>query len=254
MIQGANDEVWTYDIPDQKFNRLTFEGRNASPVWTPDGKRITFRSDRGGTGTLNLFWMPADGSGEAERLTKSEYNQTASSWSSDGRYLIFNQVHPTSNADLWILPRESRQKPYPLLNTRFVEMGATFSPDDRWIAYVTNESGHSEVYIRPFSGSGGVHQVSSDGGGLPNWARSGELFYLNSDGMMAVDIKTAPTLKIGTPKMLFKAGLSSLAGFDVTPDGQRFLMIKSEETEQAAVKVQVILNWFEEIKKSVRTQ
>ncbi len=255
MIQGTNDEIWTYDIPDQKFNKLTFEGRNASPLWTPDGKRITFRSDRGGTGVLNLWWMPADGGREAERLTQSEYNQNAMSWSRDGKSLIFNQNHPTSNADLWILPL-NKQKPYPLSNTRFVESGGIFSPDGLWIAYVTNESGRNEVYIRPFSGSGGVRQVSSDGGNYPIWARTGELFYLSADKMMSIDIKTTPTLKIGTPRMLFKAGLfsGSYPFIDVTPDGQRFLVVKSEEQEQTMAKVQVIFNWFEEIKKSVRTR
>jgi hypothetical protein len=197
--------------------------------------------------------MPADGSGEAERLTKSEYDQSANSWSPDGKSLIFVQHHPTSNADLWILPQD-RQKPYPLSNGRFSEQGGAFSPDGRWIAYVTNESGRGEVYIRPFPGSGGVRQVSSDGGGYPIWARSGELFYLSAGGLMSVDITTTPTLKIGTPRMLFKAGLSRFAGGDVTPDGQRFLVVKSEEQGQPMPEVQVIFNWFEEIKKSVRTR
>ena len=249
-IQGANAEIWTYDIPNRRFNRLTFQGPSANPVWTPDGKRITFRSNQEGARALNLFWMPADGSGAAERLTASEYDQGPDSWSPDGKSLVFALLHPTNSWDLWVLPLDAGRKPYPLLQTRFNEQGGRLSPDGHWIAYMSNESGQSEVYVRPFPGPGGVWQVSTDGGSNPIWARSGELFYLGGGGkMMAVDVETTPTFKAGTPKMLFEGTLAG--GFDVTPDGNRFLMIKPSDQEQAPAQIHVVLNWNEELKRRV---
>jgi serine/threonine-protein kinase len=248
-IQAANDEIWSYDIPNRKFNRLTFQGRNSVPVWTPDGKRIAFRSDLGGDGALNLFWMLSDGSGAAERLMKSEHFQAASSWSPDGKFLALNQSHPTNNNDIWILPLDKALKPYAFLQTRFAERGGAFSPDGRWIAYSSNETGQYQVHIRPFPGPGGVWQVSTDGGDYPVWARNWELFYSNGNKMMAVKVETIPTFNASPPKMLFEG--TSLSFFDVTPDGKRFLKVKSTAQGQQPEQINVVLNWTEELKQRV---
>jgi serine/threonine-protein kinase len=250
-IVGANDEIWIYDIPNRRFNRLTFTGRNLNPTWTPDGKRITFRSDQGGA-SLNLFWMPADGSGAAERLAASEYFQLPWAWSPDGKSLVFSMLSITVD-ELWVLPLDRGRKPYPLLQTQFNDDLATFSPDGHWIAYASDESGQLEIYVRPFPNSAGVWQVSTDGGTDPVWARSGELFYHNGDKMMAVEVKTAPTFKAGVPKLLFEERFAPgiIQPYDVTPDGKRFLIVKSAEQEQASTQINVVLNWFEELKRRV---
>ncbi len=253
VIQGINDEIWTYDIPDRKFNRLTFKGQNINPVWTPDGKRIVFRSDLGGNGRLNLFWLPADGSGGAERLTVSDSNDSPHAFSPDGKSLIFSRVHPTSGSDLWILPLGSKEKPFQLLATRFSEWFSAFSPDGRWFSYSSDESGQYEIYVRPFPGPGGVWQVSTNGGTYPIWARSGELFFRNGDKMMAVELQTTPAFKAGNPRTLFEAkfAFADVNAHDVTADGKLFLIVKPSEKDQASAQIQVVLNWFEELKRKV---
>jgi hypothetical protein len=139
------------------------------------------------------------------------------------------------------------------LQTRASERFARFSPDGRWIAYESDESGRFEIYVRPFPEvDKGKWQVSSDGGSEAVWARSGELFYRNGDNIMAVSTETTPTFKYGTPRLLFeKALLATLGGYDVTPDGKRFLIIRSRETEQTGAQINVVLNWFEELKQRV---
>ena len=251
-------DVWVYDISRDTLTRLTFEGDNRLPVWTPDGERVTFRSDR--EGPRNIFWKPADGSGAAERLTTSAGEQTPSSWSPDGQLLAFyeryaDETGTTSNRDIWVLPLEAERKPQPFLQTPFEETAGMFSPDGRRLAYVSNESGRLEVYVQPYPGPGGKWQISTEGGTEPVWARNGELFYRNGNEMMAAEITTEPTFSAGTPRLLFEGNYQSsggaLAQYNVTSDGQRFLMIQPVEPEQPATQIHVVLNWFEELKQRV---
>ena len=240
------------------MTRLTFEGINEHPTWTPDGRRVTFRSDR--AGATNLFWKPADGSGAAERLTTSENTQSPSSWSPDGQVLAFYE-RPiggafTPNRDIWVLPIEGEQKPRPFLQTPFEEAGAVFSPEGRWLAYMSTESGRQEIYVQPFPGPGGKWQISTEGGREPAWARNGrEIFYRNGDQLMAVDITTDPTFSAGTPKVLFEGTFEmanlSRANYDVAPDGQRFVMIQEGGSDSAPAQINFVLNWFEELKRRV---
>ena len=150
------------------------------------------------------------------------------------------------------------RKPRPFLQTRFGEAGAVFSPDGHWLAYTSDESGRYEVYVRPFPGPGGKWMISNEGGDEPVWAKNGkELFYRNGDKMMAVEITTQPTFRAGTPTLLFEGQYIHQAGlfradYDITPDGQRFLMIQPGEQE-AATQINVVLNWFEELKRLVLT-
>ncbi len=241
------------------MTRLTFEGDNEAPIWTPDGKWVTFASRS--SGPFNLFWKPADGSGSEERLTTGEHFQNPESWSSDGQVLAFQEVNPTTNSDIWVLPLEGERQPRPFLQTPFNEAEAKFSPDGRWLAYVSDDSGRFEVYVLPFPGPGGQRQISTEGGREPVWNSNGRgIFYRNGDKMMAVDITTEPAFRAGTPRLLFEAGYEGPrrvlygANYDVSSDGQRFVMVQAgQEQQEPVTQINVVLNWFEELKRLVPT-
>jgi Tol biopolymer transport system component len=209
-------------------------------------------------GAANIFWQLADGSGGLERLTTSEYLQAPMSWSPDGQLLAFHEVNPTTQRDIWVL-RMSDRKAQPFLRTRFDESGPRFSPDGRWLAYMSDESGRYEIYVQPYPGPGGKWQISTGGGTEPVWNRNGrELFYRIGDKMMAVEITTQPGFAAGTPRVLFEGRYEPapfpVANYDVSPDGQRFLMLKPvEQTGAAPTQINVVLNWFEELKRRVPT-
>jgi len=251
-VGDPDRDVWVYDIARDTLTRLTFEARNFWPLWTPDGKRVTFSSNR--LGPWALFWKPADGSVGEELLLAKEYNQIGESWSPDGQMLAFHETHPTTAMDIWVLPLQGERKPRPFLRTPFIEGAAAFSPDGRWLAYSSNESGRFEVYVKPVRGAGGPWQISTEGGREPVWARNGrELFFLNADKMMAVDIRTEPTFAPGKPRLLFEGQYVEASGrfrarYDVAPDSQRFLMVKQSEQTAAPTQLNVVLNWFEELK------
>jgi serine/threonine protein kinase/Tol biopolymer transport system component len=262
-IAEQETQIWLYDLSRETLTRLTFEGNyNYAPVWTPDGKRIAFQSNK--EGPLNLFWQLADGSGGLERLTTSEYLHAPQSWSPDGQLLAFIEINPTTQRDIWVLrmgdPSAGSgqvRKAQPFLRTRFDETAPRFSPHGRWLAYISDESGRYEIYVQPYPGPGGKWQISTEGGTEPVWNPNGrELFYRSGDKMMAVDIATQPGFAAGTPRMLFERRYEPApfpaANYDVSSDGQRFLMLKSIEQEQAApTQINVVLNWFEELKQKV---
>jgi Tol biopolymer transport system component len=264
-IQGQETQIWLYDLPRETLARLTFEGnQNYNPVWTPDGKRIAFESNK--EGPLNIFWQLADGSGGLERMTTSEYIHAPMSWTPDGQLLAFIEVTPTTGIDIWILPMNNPsagsgqvRKAQPFLRTEANESVPRFSHDGRWLAYMSDESGRNEIYVQPYPGPGGKWQISTEGGMEPMWNPNGrELFYRSGDKMMAVDIGTQPAFSPGTPRMLFEGRYEMapipITNYDVSPDGQRFLMIKPTEQAQAApTQINVVLNWFEELKQKVPT-
>jgi len=185
--------------------------------------------------------------------------QIPTSWSPDGQTLVYTDLH---GPDIWMLPLTGEEKPWAFLDTDFEESGAMFSPDGRWLAYMSNETGRDEIYLIPFSitGPGGKRQVSIGGGAEPVWAPDGQdLFYRDGDEMMAVAIETEPELSVGTPRLLFEGRfLPVLSGddpggsYDISPDGQRFLMIQREE-DVVPTEIIVVLNWFEELKRLVPT-
>jgi eukaryotic-like serine/threonine-protein kinase len=258
-IAEQETQVWLYNFSRDTWTRLTFEGSsNSYPSWTPDGKRIAFTSIK--EGPVNLFWQLADGSGGLERLNTSEHSQAPLSWSPDGQLLAFVEINPITGYDIWVL-RMGDRKAQPFLRTPFTETAPQFSPDGRWLAYVSDESGRNEIYVQPYPGPGGKWQISTDGGAEPVWNRNGrELFYRSGDKMMAVDIATEPSLVAGKPRMLFQGQYvptpppSSFPFYDVSPDGQRSLMLKpSEQTGAAPTQINVVLNWFEELKRRVPT-
>ena len=256
-IQEQESQTWLYDFSRETLTRLTFEGSaNYNPVWTPDGKRIAFNSNK--EGPVNLFWQLADGSGGLERLTTGEYNQAPMSWSPDGQVLAFIEVNPTTGRDIWML-RMGDRKAQPFLRTPATESAPRFSPNGRWLAYVSNESGRFEIYVQPYPGPGEKWQISTEGGTEPVWNPNGrELFFRNGDKMMAADVTTQPSFSAGKPRMLFEEQFepapATFPNYDVSPDGQRFLMLKLvEQAEAAPTQINVVLNWFEELKQKVPT-
>ena len=273
-VQLADQEtqVWVYDASRDTLTRLTFEGNvNNVPAWSPDGKRIAFQSNR--AGPSNLFWQAADGSGPAERLTTSEYTHGANSFSPDGQLLAITETTPETGRDIWVLSLKDR-KAQPFLKTGYEDTAPKFSPDGKWLAYSSDESGRREVYVQPYPGPGGKWQISTDGGQEPVWnPRGGELFYRSGSRIMAVDVQVGqasrpapsedrsgdlslPSFSAGKPRMLFDGPYlpttASLPFYDVSPDGQRFLMLKPVESQASApTQINVVLNWFEELKRRV---
>jgi len=246
-ISGAKDDVWIYEFARGTFLRLTVDGNNAAPAWTPDGKRVAFRSHQDGAVPV-VVWKPADGSGAEERLTTSHSRPFGpDSFSPDGKTLAY-----MDGGDIWLLPLEGDRKPRPFLQSRFGKYGAAFSPDGRWIAHTSDESGRYEVWVRPYPGPGATLQISTDGGEEPVWSRDGrEIFYRNGQKWMVVAIETKPEFRAGTPRLMFEGPYFNVPGlsYDVAPDGKRFLMIQVGEEEPAPKQLQVVVNWVEELKR-----
>jgi serine/threonine-protein kinase len=254
-INGPTIGIWIYDLSRLTLTRLTSEqGSSQFPIWTPDGKSIVYRGTR--SGFRNLYWKRADGSGMEERLTTGEDQQSPSSFSPDGKFLIWVAINQETSEDLWTLDLEGERKVEAIMASSFRESGGTVSPDGRWLAYGSDESGRYEIYIKAFRSAGGKLQVSTEGGTSPLWNRNGsELFYRNGIKMMSASIITQPLLAAESPKVLFEvrftAGSSAASEFDVSPDGRRFLMIRTSEKQQSLTQIQLVLNWTEELKQRV---
>jgi Tol biopolymer transport system component len=243
---GTGD-IWIIDVERGTQTRLSVEGTSYTPLWTPDDTRITYVSNG------NIFWKPADGSGEAQPLLIRDNYQRPWSWSPDGQLLLFDERTPVG-LDIWVLPFEG--DPVPVLTTSFSETDPAFSPDGRWLAYVSDESGRYEVYLQPYPGPGERWLVSTDGGREPIWSTNGEeLFYRTGSSMVAVTVETEPSFTLGTPRLLFEEEYFSqdmAPNYDVLPDSQQFVMIR-EDALPAPTRINIVLNWFEELKRLVPT-
>lgn len=243
--------IFTFDIAREALTQIVTEGFGAWSVWAPDGQHVAYTSDW--AGQWNVWLKSADGSGKAEQVTFSEIDrQRPISWSSNG-ILAFQQGE-VGVCDLWVLPLKDKQKAESFLATQFNETGAKFSPDGNWMSFTSDRSGQDEVYVMPFRGLENMIQISTDGGKHPVWARDGkELFYRNGNQMMAVPIQIEPEFKAGKPILLFEGSFSYgyldwSHSYDISPDGQRFVMaIKGDTT----VELNVVLNWSEELKRIV---
>src|SRR5262245_41775404 len=245
-------DLWLYDISGSNAQRFTFDpASDIHPVWSPDGRRIVWTSNR--DGITNLYQKAASGAGEETLLWKSDYPKALSDWSRDGRFIIYRQTDPKTKDDIWILPMtgDGEAKPFPVVQTEANETAGTLSPNGRWLAYASNVSGRYEVYVRSFHGGGGKRQVSNDGGSRPHWRRDGsELFYYAGDGkLMAVPVKSSKTFDMGAAVSLFAfiigTRLDPFAPYAVTGDGQRFLINEMVVTAPNA-PLTVVVNWATE--------
>jgi serine/threonine-protein kinase len=274
QTDGERSVIWTYDLSGETaIQRLPGDGNNYRPLWTPDGERIAFASDR--DGPISIYWQNSDGSGVAERLTAAE-DGTAhwpDAWSPDGRTLAYRVEHSTSGTwsstlnemDLWTLtldgnePQVIAADPHPIQ-----ELGATFSPDGRWLAYSAGDAGslEIEVWAQPYPPTGEPRQVSQGFGVMPLWSQDGqELFYRPltltaniGQTLRSIRVTTMPSFTFSTEQPVSIGEFYSRAyyrSFDATPDGQQFLVVLQERTDDGAQRLHVVLNWFEELKERV---
>ena len=244
-------DVYVYDLTRQALKRITFapvfEG---NPVWTRDGTRIVYASERGPA--VQMFWKrwddPRGAPGalaqrpaEDEALAPGEYARIPHAWSPDGRLLAFTENHPESRRDIWLMPAAADAKSFPLVVSPFEDNNPTFSPDGQWLAYGSNESGGDEIYARRIEGNSARIQISPAGGAAPRWAANGDLFYWFGGKMFVVPVRPTPnTLEIGSHKELFATG--ALPFYDVTADGQQLLMLQPGEGTYPRELV-VVDNW-----------
>jgi Tol biopolymer transport system component len=243
--ESNNLDIWIMEPARGTATRFTFDPSNdGNPLWFPDGSHVVYGSDREG-GVMGLYVKSASGLGEDEQLCRGHLSIWADDISPDGKYLMFTDFTPETDADLLVMPMEGDHKPRVFLRTPFTETHAKFSPDGRWVAYSSTESGRPEVYVQAFEGTTGKWQVSTSGGFEPHWRADGkELFFASTDGkLMAVDVKPGATLEFGVPKALFD--MQAVPGirnnFVVAPDGQRFLYLKPQS--EALTPTTIVLNW-----------
>jgi serine/threonine-protein kinase len=259
---GRQLDVYMYEWARDFTTRLTFDPSvDSNPVWSPDGRTIVLSSTRGLKQLSNLYWVPADGSGESHRLTESDDRQHATSWHPSGKYLAFEQQISREQWDLMILPMEvsgsgwKAGTPTRSMSKIAQRPGAAFSPDGRWLAYTSNESGRSEVFVRPFPGSGGPRQVSTAGGWVPTWSRRrNELFYLSPDShLMVVSYAVdGNTFRANSPQKWSEQPINGRPGprpFDLHPDGDRFVVSGDVASGTNVDKVVLVPNFFDEVRR-----
>jgi serine/threonine-protein kinase len=227
-------------------------GSSQGPVWTNDGKRLAYRGTR--NGFRNVFWKFVEGDNNEQQLTKGNNNQTPGSFSPKDQQLAYSDIDLATGGDIWVLPLDESRKPIVFRNSSAFEIGPVISADGHWLAYTSVETGQREVYVLPFPGPGGKrYQISTDGGSEPVWSRKKglELFYRNGNKMMSVDVSTLPDKPL-SPQFLFEGKYETSdtgrPGYDVNEDG-RFLMVQPLEPEQPATQINVVLHWFEELKR-----
>jgi serine/threonine-protein kinase len=258
-VEGANHDLYVYDFDRGVLANVTTDGVSHWPVWSPDGTRLGFRS--GPMAHMTMWQVPTDRSRAPQQVPATGVMQSAESWSPDGRTIVYTSTNPGTPPNIMAAHLDGNHEPEIVDKQKGAEGSPKFSPDGRWIAYCSMESGKPQAYVQAFPGLGPKIQISTDGGTDPVWKKTGgELYYRNGDSMMAVDIAMTPTFKAGRPHELWKGhyshGMSTScdppgatsSNYDVTADGQRFLMVKDDDQDRTISKqIVVVLDWAGEL-------
>ncbi len=252
--QTKTTDIWLLDLASGSDLRFTYDpASDGFPLWSPDGSRIAWLSLREGAPSFYQKPVNSAGAGQAELLYRSDHQKAPTDWSDDGRFLLFQDNDPKTKWDIWVLPMEGEHKPVPFAQTQYNETNAHLSPDGRWIAYISDESGTPEVYVQAFQPNGqtegGKWQVSAKGGNQPSWRRDGkELFYTAGGKLMSAEVRSGTDFQIGASKELFDLrGLRAVGG-TIARDGQRILLVTSVE-EPNALPFTIVLNWTAEMRR-----
>jgi serine/threonine protein kinase len=242
---GNPTDIWLQDLNRDVRARFTFlSGFNTSPVWSPDGRYVAFSTRPTGQNSVDLYRKVTTGGDAEELIHRGGFNAFVEDWSPDGKILVFRETGVRTSTDLWLLPLEGDRKPISYLQTPATEEDARFSPDGRWMAYMSNESGRSQVYVQSVPAGGATYQVSTDGGSRPAWRGDGqEVFYRSAEGVvMAVPVKLGASAELGTPQALFAA--SNASRYAPSLNGQRFLLsVPTGGDAAAASPVTLVTNW-----------
>jgi len=244
LVENGSADLWIYDRERDALTRLTQTGNSADPLWSPDGNRVIY------TTTHRLFVMTADGSSPPQALNSQSWAE-ADSFSPDGGELLYSTFSPATNdAALWHLPLRGSAQPEQMFPSVARVFDARFSPDGRWIASNSAQSGRAQIYLQAFPGPGERVQVSTDGGREPVWAPDGsQLYFRNGTKLMAVDVRTRPALAVGKPRLVFEGNfVLSHHDYGILPDGRHFIMIQPVEGKMPPAELHVVVNWSEELK------
>jgi eukaryotic-like serine/threonine-protein kinase len=244
-VQAETYDVWVLDLERDSLTRLSFGKDDTQPLWSPDGKKIVYNSSQ--AGAYNLYVRAADGSGSEERLTSNPDSDAARSFSPDGKLVVFDRWHP-GVSEIWVCPMDKPAEARPLLKGSFDYNAGNVSPDGRWLAYMSDESARNEVYVTAFPSPSGKWQISTEGADFhPLWSPSGnEIFYINGRKVMRVAVSTSGTFSASRPEVLFEGDYES---WTLAPDGKHFLVVKDETAVSSPNHFDVVLNWFEDLKR-----
>jgi Tol biopolymer transport system component len=251
-VQTRQSDIWLYEINGGRSSRLTFDlSDDYVPLWSPHDDSVVFSSNR--TGKFDLYIKSANGAGTEELLAKSDDPKFVTRWSVDGKYLTYTSFgNPKTKADLWLLPMTDNRTPLPFLQTEFNEGGGSFSPDGKWIAYQSDESGKNEVYVRALDGTAGKWGVSINGGNLPKWSRDGKTIFFQSGGKaMGAAVRVVQSaIVVDSVHTFFDFESRGITGGiqDISADGQKVLALVTE-LRQASPPITLVVNWDEELRK-----
>jgi eukaryotic-like serine/threonine-protein kinase len=253
VSDGPRNNIFVYELGTGVPRQVTRDGGESRPLWTPDGKRLAYAARR--KDERHIFWQALDGSTAAESLVASRNDVWPGAWTPDGSALVFVESPPTEISDIKLLRPSDPSRVELVVGSPSEDMWPSLSPDGRWILFSSMDRGRYQLYLRPIAGGAPI-QITTDGGSQGRWARDGrEVFYRASVRMMRVSIQTSPELIIGKPEELFAGGYYAAAdgppNYDVSHDGQRFLMIKRGDQERAAAAIHIVLDWFEALKRRV---